>query len=163
MIHDRWRSSSLGRLCALALLLTPALAAAAPQGSCTLAGDVAQISLSTGGSQNLTLNTPFGGTVWQMLGSASGDTPGHLAYGLTPMALNVDRYYMRTFSGDYRLLAQGVGSTDAAGGATDAVVVTPGANPALLGVTLHHAFLVLDIGTLLPSCVSNSVAVTFVP
>src|SRR5262245_57636471 len=93
---------SIGRPCASASAAP--LAAASPQSQCTLSGDVTQISLSAGGKQTLSLAVPFGVASWQMLGSATGDTPGHLLYGATPMALNIDRYYLQTFSGQHRLI-----------------------------------------------------------
>src|SRR5262245_17206229 len=161
MLNIPLRATSIGRLCALALAAP--LATATPQSQCTLSGDVAQISLSAGGQQTLSLAVPFGVTSWQMLGSASGDAPGSLLYGATPMALNIDRYYLQTFSGQYRLIEHGYGTTDLAGHDSDSIVVPPGSSPALAGVTLHHAFYVIDPLSLLPACASNSVAITFVP
>ena len=57
----------------------------------------------------------------------------------------------------------GLGTLDAAGAATAQVVVPALANPVLAGVVLHHATVVLDLGTGAVPLVSEAEALTLLP
>lgn len=109
------------------------------------------ISLAEGGAQGLLLqqNAAFSGLVYLVLGSASGTTPGFSAGSFT-IPLNVDPFFELSLLGAnvYPFDAT-LGTFDAAGRAAARFFVTTGLPPALIGVTLSHAYGVLDIaGTL---------------
>lgn len=159
-----------GGSCAL-LLLSQAQSARAQ--SCTLSGDVAQVSLTAGGVQNLFLTRGLGaaGDGWLMLGSLSGTAPADPYLASAGLHLAWDRYTWATWHGRSPLLQGGiqgfpggiVGLFDGAGLATLQVVVPPGAYPALVGRVMHHGFYMLDPLTLSPHCGSNTVSLAFVP
>ncbi len=128
----------------------------------TLARDVAQVPLSSGGTQALALDAGAinAGRIYLVLGSMSGTLPGITANGIT-LPLNADPYL------NYTLVAPNVGPLftsfgmlDGQGQAASAFTLPAGVSPLLAGMTLHHAY-VLVTPTL--DFASNSVSVTLIP
>jgi len=125
--------------------------------------DTATISLSSGGSQvmNIEAGTQYGGDVYLVLGSASGSSPGYPLGSLT-LPLNLDAYTLFTansanagpFSGTFGLL-------DGAGSGTAAVVLPPNSAPSLVGLTVHHAYVVVETAGNL-AFASNAMPLTLV-
>lgn len=108
-----------------------------------------ELSLSAGGAQQLVLNAPAAGATYLVVGSIHGTSPGTLFSGLL-VPLNVDAYTQVTvqfpnvapYTNSLGTLQPG-----GSGGTAIAVITVPaGFNPALAGVTLHHAFVVLQPG-----------------
>lgn len=129
-----------------------------------LAGDVASVSLATGGTQTLQLAAPYVAELYLILGSASGTTPGTTAVpSLLTLPLNNDAYLNYTLTNPNTVLMPSLGTLDASGLASAVLTVPPGLNPGLAGTTLDHAFVVLDPVTLGTVFVSNPVALTLTP
>jgi hypothetical protein len=158
-------------LALLASLLVSGPAARAQ--SCTLSGDIAQVSVASGGTQNLTIVGPpsFHGQEWYMVGSFHGTLPGHPVFAYGGLYLNQDRYFIMTVIGRSPFLRGGLnggpggvmGQFDPNGMASIQVVVPPGIYASLVGRTVYHGYYRLHPLTLLPDCGSNTVALTFVP
>lgn len=113
-----------------------------------LRGDVASISLATGGIQNLTLDAgaAHAGQTYLLLGSFAGAAPG-LQLGTVRLPLNFEPlYFAHTLSSPNRWpLVDSLGTLDAAGQAEAAFDIRQHAiPPALAGLVIHHAFIVLD-------------------
>ena len=100
-----------------------------------------------------------------MLGSKSGTSPGLPLDGLL-LPLNVDGYTLATLMEPNRPpLGNTYGLLDAGGRATATITVPTGLPAGLAGLTLHHAFAVVE---LLPALlhvvhVSNAVPLTLTP
>lgn len=168
------RSAALAPLAGLALLVgLTALAGPARAQSCTLTGDVAQVSVTSGGVQNLALSRGAGvsGDYWLMIGSLSGTNPGEPYFHQAGLFLNPDPYFLRTYLGSSPFLQGGLqggiggiyGMFDSAGQASMQVVVPPSVYHFMVGRTVHHGFYMHDPLTLLPECGSNTIRLTFVP
>lgn len=155
----------------LLLLLSHANAASAQ--ACTLVGDVAQVSVTAGGVQTLSLTRGqvATGEGWLMLGSLSGTTPADPFLAAAGLSLAWDRYTWATWRGHSPLLPDAIqgfgggviGFFDGTGSATLEVVVPPGAYPSLVGQVVHHGFYMLDPVTFAPTCGSNTVPLAFAP
>ena len=133
----------------------------------TLLGDAAVLSLSTGGTQLLVARAgpSFAGDVYLLLGSLSGTTPG-LPLGVGVLPLNVDSYTQLTLTEPGSAFLPGsLGLLDASGGAALALVVPPGTNPAVAGLTAHHAYVAIDLGPpgLAVVLTSNAIEAALVP
>lgn len=128
--------------------------------------DVGALSLLGGGVQVQTLEagSPYGGLVYWIAGSASGTQPGISTAGMT-LPLNPDLWFQISLL-NYNLtpFSASLGLLDGNGGATAGFVVPPAAfPPELAGVTLHHAFTVIDVGFTAPQSFSNAIPITFLP
>lgn len=154
---------TLASALALPLVL---LAALAPLGTAggggSLVGFPSFASVSLGGQQALLLDAgaDHAGRAFLILGSASGTTPGTSIAGL-PLALNPDDYFGFTLiAPNEPYFANSNGTLDGEGRAIATLDVPLGTDPALAGVTLHHAFVLYD-----PVCdfVSNSVPLDLIP
>ena len=138
---------------------------ASPGGSLFGTGSV--VSLATGGVQSFELATcpPRPLLPYLLLGSASGTSPGVMTDGLVlPLAL--DSYLLYTLEQpNVPPYANSFGVLDAAGEATAAFTVPPGLPPSAAGLTLNHAFAVIELlPTLLAVVqVSNPVPIDLVP
>ena len=113
----------------------------------SLASDVSELSLAAGGTQNLSLGAgpPFANEPYFLLGSLSGTSPGTPVDGVV-LPLNLDPYLLFTAaSPNTPPLAGSLGVLDPGGAATAAVTLAPGTNPALAGLTAHHAYLVFEL------------------
>ena len=129
-----------------------------------LAGDPPSISLVTGGAQSFALDADGqAGKLYLLLGSAGGVAPGTSIDG-TVIPLNVDVYTLFTLgNANGALLPGSFGVLDGAGEASAALVVPAGTDPGLAGLTLHHAFAVIDPLLVNVVAASNPVAVALEP
>jgi hypothetical protein len=131
----------------------------------TLEADVEQVSLSSGGVQNLSfdLGPELAGQLHLVLGSATGTSPGLPVDGVVlPLAL--DSYLLLTLSQPAGLFLGTFGFLDAQGAASASIQVPPGADPGLAGVVLHHAGLVVDLaGSGQASWATNAVPLELAP
>lgn len=130
-----------------------------------LEGDVATLSESLGGTQILSLQAggDVGGDLYWVFGSLSGTSPG-LPAGNLVLPLNLDAYFNLTLKdAGNAALSPSLALLDGNGDATCTFTLPPGLGASLLGLTAHHAFIVIDstIGTV--EAVSNPVGVEFVP
>ena len=135
-----------------------------PLGELTL--DPGSLSLASGGSAGFELFAPTSvtGDSYILLGSASGTSPG-VSSGGVHLALNPDGYFALTLPpfGDEPLTGS-AGTFDLSGQATAAFLLPAGIDPALAGLTLHHAFVTYhssDPTTLLGA--SNTVELLLAP
>lgn len=106
-----------------------------------------ELSLAAGGTQQhfLDASPAQAGKPYLLLGSASGTAPGIIVDGLL-LPLNPDAYFLFTLQAPGSPpLSGSLGTLDAAGRATAAVVVPAGTSAALAGIDLVHAFVVLDV------------------
>jgi len=116
------------------------------RGRGALEGDVATVSEMAGGVQSLSLAAPpfLGGKLYYLVGSASGIWPG-VTFGTQSVPLNLDSYFMLTLlSPNMQPLAGSLGLLSADGLAAASVTLPPAIDPALIGVVLNHAFIVVD-------------------
>ena len=132
----------------------------------SLFGDAREVSLSQGGVQFLTLEAGADRALdpYIVLGSVSGTTPGFTLLGLT-LPLNPDAYFMLLLNDPNNPpLFQSFGTLDPQGTAV-ATFWIPGAvlDPALAGITVHHAYAVLNPASFQPEQVSNAVPVDLIP
>lgn len=121
------------------------------------------VSAALGATQSLQLD--FGahhaGAPYLVLGTASGRDPGFTIAGVH-VALNPDAWLVFTMVHPGSLVLPGsAGELDGSGTASAAVVVPPVANPALHGLTLDHAAVLLDGDV--PLAASHPVPLTIVP
>jgi hypothetical protein len=110
-------------------------------------GSTGQISLATGGGQDVEIGAcpSMAGSLYWLLGSASGTEPGITSNGFT-LPLNWDAYMAITI--DYpntTLLQSTLGALDANGMAQARIELPPGLDPAFAGIVLNHASVVFDI------------------
>lgn len=122
------------------------------------------LSIGTGGTQDFALRAGIGHAlqVYVLLGSASGTAPGTPVDGVV-LPLVADGYFTFTLQNpNHPRLAGSLGNLDALGQATADLTVSPGLDPGLAGVQVHHAFAAID-GIPLVVYASNAVALTLVP
>ncbi|MFT5286749.1 MAG: hypothetical protein ACI8TQ_002921 [Planctomycetota bacterium] len=130
-----------------------------------LAGDVASISLATGGSQILSLEGGCARAGWFyfMFGSVTGTTPGIDFGGGVVLPLNDDRYFRVTLNNPGAAIFNNFnGFLDGAGQAVATLSLPTGLQPALIGVTLNHAYLAGEVVGHV-GFASNAVSVLLVP
>ena len=111
-----------------------------------LVGDVNSISLLSGGTQNLSLNTCLdqSAALYFLLGSASGTAPG-LPIDSVVLPLAADSYFNFTLtSPNSPPLGNSLGLLDASGLASASFNLPIGLSPGLAGLVLNHAYLVFD-------------------
>jgi hypothetical protein len=123
--------------------------------------DVGTISLSTGGTQNWSLDAGVAnaGRGYWVFGSLSGTSPG-LPLGSVILPLNFDAYFNFTIiHPNGGPLTNSLGSLDGAGHADAAFSLPSGSNPSLTGLTVNHAYL---LGPTIDFA-SNAVSLTFLP
>ncbi|MCY3002899.1 MAG: hypothetical protein NTV21_13950 [Planctomycetota bacterium] len=142
------------------------------QAPCTsvLSANTSTVSVTTGGTQVLSLQTNAPFRVFSIVGSfSSGPSEPYFSYG--GLHLTRDRYLMLSYLGRSPFLPGGEAyapgghqiSTDALGAAVKSVVVPPGQWFHLVGQTVRHGVYTIDPQMLLPDCGSNVVSLTFVP
>ncbi len=134
-------------------------------GAAQMSGTLVSLSNTAGGVQWLTLGTcaKHAGDFYLVLGSFSGTSPA-LGLGTSSLPLVPDAYTLFTFNNpNGPLLPGSLGLLDAWGRAVGAFVLPPGTPQGTVGLTLHHAYLVLDAQTLAVELASNAVPVTIVP
>ncbi|MEO6593346.1 MAG: metallophosphoesterase [Planctomycetota bacterium] len=128
----------------------------------TLFRDQPRISVGSGGRQDFRLvaGPQFAGQLYALAGSY-GTEPGMSLMG-AHVPLNFDSWLqMSVAAANSSTYPGSMGVLDSTGSATSALVLPPPINPAMIGQTLYHAFLVFDGAT--ATHVSNTVKVTFVP
>jgi hypothetical protein len=123
------------------------------------------LSSTRGGAQQLFIAFPASeaGKPYQVLGSASGTSPGFV-FGGALIPLNPDAYLAQTllFPNTPPLTGAG-GVLDAFGLATATVTIPPVNDLSLVGLTLNHVAVVLEVqGTLVVTSVSNSESLSIV-
>lgn len=107
------------------------------------------ISVSAGGSQAMSLwaGDDQAGNIYVVLGTASGTTPG-LPVGNKTLPLNIDAYFNATLTNPYSGAIQPAFATLDADGRAAATLTLPAASdPVLAGLSLHHAFVTLDVSS----------------
>ena len=127
----------------------------------TLAAATCALSASAGGQQVLTLDAGAGhaGKPFLLLGTTSGTQPGTPVDALT-LPLNLDAYLLFTLANpNVAPLAGSAGALDSAGKAGATFTLPPRSSPALVGLAVHHAYLVLGAG-LAAELASNAVSVS---
>lgn len=142
----------------LASSLTAVALLACPLSAQTLNTDVSQIPLSIGGTQQLflTAGAPFAGESYFVGGTLSGTSPG-LPFGGVIVPLNQDPYTLLTLNNPNQPpLLNGFGTLDGSGWALAQFTLPAGSNPGLAGLTAHHAYITLNLTTLVVSGVSNA-------
>jgi hypothetical protein len=133
-----------------------------------LAGFPGQVSISGGGSQQLTidLDDTLAGTMYQVLGSVTGTMPGIPVAGVT-LPLNLDPYFLFTLSvPNSPILNVSLGLLDQYGMASLRFALIGVTDPALMGVTVNHAAIAIDFppgGGFALAAVTNAQAVMLVP
>ena len=127
-----------------------------------LSGDVEEVP-SSGGVQRLEVDAgrPHGGRVYTILGTTNGTSPGMALGGGLTLPLNGGSYFRRTMSSPDPPLIGAIGTLAASGHADASFVLAP-TDFALMGETLHHAFLVVD-ATGMATFVSNALPVHVAP
>ena len=137
------------------------------ESSTSLTVDTTVTSLSSGaGSQTFFLDAgpAFGGSLYLLLGTASGTSPGIVVDGL-PLPLNVDPYFLFTLSNPNSTVLANTFNLLAPDGTNSASLsLGPGISPALAGLTLNHAFMVITLAPLpLVSFVSDQAKLLLAP
>jgi hypothetical protein len=129
----------------------------------TLRADTPEVSLSSPGPVHLTVAAgPLRPShAFIMLGSLSGTGPGTWLDSTTLLPLNADAYTQLTV-GLMAPLDPGVGITDGQGVATSRFYLPPSTPASLVGSTVHHAALVVDLTTF-ELTTTNAVATDILP
>lgn len=119
--------------------------------------------LVLGGTQYFTLltSTAFAGDVYFMLGSLSGTAPG-FTYGGFLLPLNPDAYFNLTLlHPNQPPLTASLGPLDAEGKGAAQLAIPAGLDPALTGVSVYHAYGILEPATYQLKFTSHPVRLTF--
>ena len=119
--------------------------------------------LVLGGTQYFTLltNSAFAGDVYFMLGSLSGTAPG-FTYGGFVLPLNPDPYFNLTLlHPNLPPLSASLGLLDVAGRGSAQLAIPAGLDPALTGVSVYHAYGILEPSTYQLKFTSHPVRLTF--
>ena len=124
------------------------------------------MSVAAGGTQTFALNAPVTFGLYLLLGTASGSSPGTPSGGYV-IPLNVDTYLLHTLltpnaaplAGSFGVLTSSGGS----GTATASFSLPPAFNPVLVGLTLHHAYVTIDLVSGNMNFVSNAVPLALLP
>lgn len=115
----------------------------------TLTGAPETLSVAAGGVQSLdiAMGSSHASELYYLLGSTSGTTPGTYAGDGVTVPLNLDSYFLHTLANPNTApLTNSVGSLDANGQATALFTLPPALDPALVGMTVHHAAVTFGIG-----------------
>ena len=131
----------------------------------TLSAGGSTVSNTAGGVQPLQLGAcqSHAGDFYLILGSISGAEPA-LPLGSVAVPLVPDFYTQFTLSQpNSALLPASFGQLDPWGRAYASFELPPGSPPSTIGLTVHHAFVVLDQTTLALESASNAVPVTIGP
>lgn len=133
-----------------------------PEG-CTFGRDIAQISATTGGTQNLYLyaGAQHAGKGYYVLGSVSGTAPGLPFNANVLLPLNYDFYFQSLLTYPNILVLNSFATLDGNGNAVAQFVVPP-ALTLPFAITVNHAYLVLSPFNV-PVMASNAVPVLLEP
>lgn len=121
----------------------------------TLSADRWNLSLAAGGTQTFTIDAgaAYANRSYLVLGSATGTTG--FSYGALQIPLDLDGYFGLTLTGANAFpFTNTFARLDANGLASAGLTLPPGLSSALIGLVLHHAFVVLAPSG--PLDVSNS-------
>lgn len=130
----------------------------------SLSADVAQVSLSAGGVQTLSLSAPTPSGLYYLLTTVGGTTPGIVfPPSFLPVPLNSSSLLTFTALRPNKLVKKGLALLDGSGQKTATLTIPPGQDPGLDGVVLHHAYVLLDLASLETNFVSNAESLTLVP
>ncbi len=146
------------------LLATANGAYAEYEGGCTLEADVTSLSVSAGGTLNLSLaaGAENGGRWYVVLGSTTG-TDG-IPVGGIMIPLTFDAYTQDTISqANGGAFANTLGLLDPNGMSAASVTLPPGSDPGLIGLEVWHAYGVFTIGPFTTYRASNAVKVVIDP
>ncbi len=130
----------------------------------SLSADVSTISLATGGVQKLSLNAgpEYALRNYLVLGSITGTGPVPIPGSSLLLPLTPDAYFDLTLlAADVQQLFNTLGTLDDNGQAEAQIFLPPGANSALAGLVVHHAFILFGGGVI--DFVSNDVQLVLVP
>ncbi len=123
-----------------------------------------EVSLSAGGTQSWELDagSGYGGHVYFVLGTKSAE--GITSVSGIDLALVADDYFSATVRfRNSSIYQQSLGFLDSNGAASAALVVPPATNPALVGLELHHSFVVYHPATLTVETGSNRAPISLLP
>ena len=131
----------------------------------TLSAHPDALSLSAGGSQvfDLDAGDAFGGRPYWLVGSLTGKDPGFSILGASIPVTPDDYFFSTLLPSPGSPLVASRGTLDTTGVGRARVRVEAGTDPTLVGLTLHHAFAVLDTAPLAIVHVSNAVALRLDP
>ncbi len=131
-----------------------------------LSVDCLEISVSAGGTQTFTLDLGPGmaGQVYWILGTTAGTDPG-MKFGFTHLPLNDDGAYLRQtlLRPNVGNLHNTVSALDMSGRATASASLDPDSDPALAGIVVHHAFVLVELTGRFALWASNTVSLELVP
>lgn len=131
-----------------------------------LSGCPLQVSASAGGTQSLNIHagSALAGSISLMLGSLSGTEPGFLAGGFS-VPLNPDAYFSLVLNNlnNPPPLTNSFAPLDVNGKGTTLFKLPAGSNPALVGLTVNHAYGVFEPSTFVLVFVSNPSVLLVVP
>jgi hypothetical protein len=131
-----------------------------------LRGDVAEIPLSSGGAQAFSIDAGHlhAGEVYLLLGSTSGTLPGIPLGGGLELPLHVDAYFQSTLAyPNTPPLSGSLGVLSANGVASATFQLPAGSDPQLAGLTVHHAFVAIELAGPSITFASNAASVVLVP
>jgi hypothetical protein len=134
-------------------------------GGAHLDGNSSTLSNLSGGVQTLQLGAcpSHAGDFYLLVGSVSGTDPA-LPVGTVTVPLVADAYLAYTLANpNCALLPGSLGVLDAWGRAVTSFVLPAGTDPALTGLTAHHAYVVFDSTTFAVELASNPVPVSLAP
>jgi hypothetical protein len=125
-----------------------------------LTADMYELSVAQGGIQNFTLRGPKAFELYFLVGTTSGTSPGtQVAQFNVP--INIDQYTLHTvnapstppLSGSFGLLSP----SGSGGMATATFTLPPAFSPSIVGLTVHHAFVTVNLQTAGYTSASNAV------
>ena len=122
------------------------------------------LSVMAGGTVDFTLSAgaQFAGLPYLLMGSILGTSPGLAIDATQTLPLNPGPYWIQTLTApNVPPLVNSFGNLDAAGTAQASFVLPPNSDPALAGLTLDHAFVVIELLPTLLHVVHASDAVSF--
>ncbi len=131
----------------------------------TLAAAVHEISLSAGGAAPFVLRAgaAHAGSIYWMLGSLSGTSPGIANFGGLRLPLNLDPYLVLTLKQPFNPLFHSYfGLLDENGEGAAAMIVPPGTDAEFVGILFHHAYVAMAVSGI-ADLISNPVPLTTVP
>jgi hypothetical protein len=136
-----------------------------PESCLPLNGSPLALSIAAGGAQQLALRAgpEHGGRLYLLSGSASGTSPG---FALPPLLvpLNFDAYTQFLLSApNAPPLQPSLGFLDARGEANASFALPPASPASALGPQLHHAYVLLDLGSGQLVFASNAVSLQLLP
>ena len=110
--------------------------------------DVPTLSVTNPGTQTLTIDAgvPNAGRQYFLVGSISGTSPGQFVLPGITIPLNFDFYTTFTFANpNTSLLSNNMGTLNGSGQATATFNLPNTGNPGLVGLVIHHAYVLLPV------------------